>query len=499
MKLSNICICGKETTFISKSKGYRQYCSRKCMYADPKTAEKRKATMLEKYGVDSYSKIQEFKPWSEETKKNFNSKTKATMLEKYGVEHSSKRQNHNDIVKKTMLEKYGVENGFHLVKDKFHFFSTEKGKEWLHSDDNLGGEYFKKYREDNLLEKVNDPILVDIIINKDGESFKSYIHNIAKEIDTPDRFSISKNIGLSTSYLNYLMRQYDMSDDYISSYGISNGENEVADFITSLGFNIKRNDRSLLNGKEIDILIDGCKLGIEFNGVYWHSEGAGKDKQYHVEKTNLMESNGYQLLHIYDVEWNDDNKREIWKSIIRAKLNKIDNKIYARNCHTRKIDSNISRAFLTDNHLEGFVGAKYHFGLYEKDKLVSVISFGKSRFKSDEYEIIRFASLKNHIIIGAYSKLLKCYTLQEDLISYANRRFSTILIPNKFAKNYSIIEPNWYGYNKNDYELKHRLSFTKKNLQKLFKYSEDLTAYENMLENGYDRIWDSGNIKYKMN
>ena len=124
-----------------------------------------------------------------------------------------------------------------------------------------------------------------------------------------------------------------------------------------------------------------------------------------------------------------------------------------------------------------------------------MISFGKSRFKANEWEVIRFASLLNTTVIGGYSKLLKCF--DGELVSFANRRFSTILVPNKCMKLDSISGPSWKGYKRNENELKHRLCFTKQKLKTMFDYDEELTAFDNMLANGYDRIWDSGHIKYR--
>ena len=56
-------------------------------------------------------------------------------------------------------------------------------------------------------------------------------------------------------------------------------ETEIFDFLKQHIFDIKRHDRSILNGNEIDIHIPSLNLGIECDGVYWHSELAGgKDK-----------------------------------------------------------------------------------------------------------------------------------------------------------------------------------------------------------------------------
>lgn len=45
-------MCGQPTTFINFKKGYRVYCSYKCMQNAPETNEKKRSTSLEHYGVE---------------------------------------------------------------------------------------------------------------------------------------------------------------------------------------------------------------------------------------------------------------------------------------------------------------------------------------------------------------------------------------------------------------------------------------------------------------
>ncbi len=67
--------------------------------------------------------------------------------------------------------------------------------------------------------------------------------------------------------------------------GYSNIEKELVEFCKQYYPNLIENDKSLIKPKELDIVIPELKLAIEFNGTYWHSEQAGKDKNYHLNKT----------------------------------------------------------------------------------------------------------------------------------------------------------------------------------------------------------------------
>ena len=54
--------------------------------------------------------------------------------------------------------------------------------------------------------------------------------------------------------------------------GTSIAETELSEFITSLNVDIVTNERTILNGKELDIYIPSHKIAIEYNVLYWHSE-----------------------------------------------------------------------------------------------------------------------------------------------------------------------------------------------------------------------------------
>lgn len=239
-------------------------------------------------------------------------------------------------------------------------------------------------------------------------------------------------------------------------------------------------------------------MGIEYDGIYHHGEAMGKHPTYHLEKTLGCETKGIQLLHIWENEWVDPIKKEIWKSMIKSKLGKITEKIGARKCEFREIDVKSSRLFLDKNHLNGFKASEKHYGLFSGDELVSVMSIGKSYFSKGQNEITRFASKINTNVQGGMTKMLSNIDTT-NLITYADRRFSSPL-NNSYSQYFSKMTtttPNWYGVCKG-MELKHRLSFTKKKVQEMVGdlYDDSVSAYENMLKIKIDRIWDCGNLKF---
>jgi hypothetical protein len=60
-------------------------------------------------------------------------------------------------------------------------------------------------------------------------------------------------------------------------------------------------------------------------------------------------------------------------------------------------------------------------------------------------------------------------------------------------------EPNYFYFKKGEYKRHHRFRFRKNVLKKkLQTFDINKTEYQNMLENGWLRIWDCGNIKYEL-
>lgn len=82
---------------------------------------------------------------------------------------------------------------------------------------------------------------------------------------------------------------------------LSKNEDEIAEFLTQY-YKIVRNNRSILNGLELDIFIPEVNIGIEYNGLRWHSDKF-KDKNYHLNKLNLCLSKGIKLIQIFEDEY----------------------------------------------------------------------------------------------------------------------------------------------------------------------------------------------------
>ena len=212
--------------------------------------------------------------------------------------------------------------------------------------------------------------------------------------------------------------------------GTSNDELEILNWLKDMQLNAIHKDRSIISPKEIDILIEN--VGIEYNGLYWHSDEIKENevddfnKGHLLNKTRLCQEKGITLIHIFSDEWK--YKKEICKSMILNRLKRNKEKIYARKCIIKEISNDEFNEFMNNNHISGTVRSSIRLGLYLNDKLVSAIGLRKPLQKkwSDYIEISRFASLINCNVIGGLSKFLSHITKElkiEKIMTYADRRF----------------------------------------------------------------------------
>lgn len=279
-------------------------------------------------------------------------------------------------------------------------------------------------------------------------------------------------------------------------------EDEIYDFLVGLlgEDNVIQHDRIILAPKEIDLYIPSLKIGIEYDGLYWHSEIV-KDMNYHLQKTEDCENKGIRLIHIFEDEWH--NKQEIVKSMLKNLLGKTDRKIYARKCEIRQVSASVATSFLDSNHLQGRCPSMLKLGLFYNDELVSLMAFGKSRHfignGKTEWELLRFCNKINTNVIGAASKLLKHF-IQEynpnEIVSYADRRISVGNLYEKLGfELYNKSKPNYFYIIDN--ERKYRFNFRKNILMKKYGCPSDMSEHEFCLSQKWYRIYDCGCLCYR--
>ena len=462
-ELSTLEIANK---FNTTPKSIRAWVKRFNLYRDPSISQnhrinKQKNTLLEKYGVDSYSKTPEYK-----------NKVKQTSLEKYGETNAAKSQVIKDKIKNNNLKKYGETNPL-KVNDI---------KERIRINQLLNKGYSYPYQ----LNK--DPDITNVLYNKD--LFREYLESHKYTID-----EIANNLGYHRTAISHLIHKYGLEGYVNYKPNHSSYEKEISELFP----NFKPN-RTVLSPQEIDLYDDINKLGIEFNGNYWHSID-NKGRNYHQNKTLLAISKDIRLIHIFQYEWDDDTTRNKIINLINGIINP-KSVIYARECIVKTISSKESRDFLNKYHLQNYYNSSINIGLFYKDSLVGVMSLGKSRFnKNYEYELHRLC-FSEYNIVGGSSKLFKYFIKNfnpKSVISYCDiSKFTGKVYVNLGFKLIKTSNPN-YVYCNNKGDIKTRYSCQK---HKLLKIYSDNSEFNNMSENdimyslGYWKIEDSGNQVY---
>ena len=294
------------------------------------------------------------------------------------------------------------------------------------------------------------------------------------------------------------------------SSNVSKAELELRSFISVLGFSVSGSVRDVIPGHEIDILVG--RLGVEYNGTYWHSERAeggrgrpkGWAKSHMLHKQELCKARGIDLLHVYDT---DDIV--IIKQLLANRLGADCERYFARKCKVEEGRSNRNSKvgeFYGKNHIQGnAVGCKV-FYLTMNGEIVAAMSFSKVSSErgytgSNRFELRRYATCCN--VVGGASRLLTAFLRKhpkcEEVVSYSDDRLFTGGMYTKLGfECVKSLSPD-YSYTKAK-KIIHKANFRHARMVVLdgFCYDENLTEKENCTNNGWYRIWDCGKKKWSL-
>lgn len=483
-------------------------------------------TMLEKYGVESAMHIESVrrkvsehnKKYYEDNKEeilehrrkiftdkygdpNYNNRKKAkqTMLEKYGVETNLQRQEVRNKITQIVLEKYGVDNALKSkeLQDKAKQVRKKKyGSEYVLSVPEIRVKIkqtnLKKYGNTNAMKnKVVQDTLVKSLMDK---------------------------YGVTTGYL---------TPNAINSHKHGTISNLNKNFKKLLELNIPNIDVKMEIGIGkycYDLLIDN--LLIDINPTISHNSTISypyklgmKDTNnpiptdYHYKRYMNAIQNNYELISVFD--WMDYNKVI---DIIKAKLKRLDIRVFGNKCKVKEITQTEANKFLELYHLQG--GASNQtvcIGLFYNNELVQVQTFGKPRYNNKvEWEAIRLASKKDTYIIGGVSKGFKYFVNKYDpssIISYNSLNISTGYTDNMQGfklQGYSKSQGIWVNTLKNDSPYIVRSSTLRaQGIDRVLnKPASEFPDYDGtfensneglMIKNGYVKVYDCGNVTYIWN
>lgn len=447
---------------------YGRFCSSKCSARSVELRAKKAQTVLDKYGATSYLASADARKKIEETN-----------ISRYGAK--TPHPWGSEMFVNYIREKYGIDNIRHVdsINDKI----------------------------------IRAQIASNIVTGKTHSSIancesKRMVACINVELALNESRDILEKIPLKWKHTCGAVYTSPIVDGDINGCpscgsGCSVLELSLRNLVYETGIEFSSKDRTVLKTKELDILVPSRKLAIEFNGIYWHSAIKNGDRYYHLAKTEEALENGTRLIHI----WENDflQKTDVVKSIIYNALGVNTNKISARSCEVREMTSKEANAFLEENHLRGGLrSSSFRLGLFHKDELVQVMTFGACRFnKKYEWELHRLAGKTFTNIRGGAKKLLTHFQRiknPKSILTYADRCLGegNVYSSIGFTKIGSSAPSYFWACTASAFTIP-RYQSQKHKLEKLLGKDFDpaLSESENMKRVGWFKIWDCGNNIYE--
>jgi hypothetical protein len=262
---SGVCpICGHPTSFLGFTKGYRKYCSNKCATSSTETTQKRKQTVLEKYGVTNISKL--------------------------------------ETIKQIKAQKFD----YNSIRQKVISTNQKRYKcDWFTQSEEFKQQYVsicrKKYHTENYAQ-------TEEYINKCRQSKQQDILYM-RELGYIPISELPFNTGWRQSQILPIVRYKNKGYIRIADISIIEGyyssrthlEQSIINDLSYDGI-IITHTRKIISPYELDIYLPEISLAIEFNGTHWHSVEFGTPKDYHLTKSILCKTKGIRLIHIYEFE-----------------------------------------------------------------------------------------------------------------------------------------------------------------------------------------------------
>jgi len=466
------------------SQGF-SYCGtrKNCQCNSESSVNKAKQTSMEKYGTSHPMQNQQVK-----------TKAEASTLLKHGVKYTSQIHESRVKAKQTSMEKYGTTHPMQnqQVKDRCKqsnianhngviSAATQEVKERTQRT------MQEKYSVTNFNYAVMAKETAYILLHK--SEFKKYckgksIPYIAQCLQV-DKNTVRKYVQLYNAHS-------------LITKSLSAIEESVKTILDQCNVRYEQANRTLIKPLELDFYLPDYSAAIEVNGLYWHSEIAGKkDKNYHFAKWKMCKEQDIDLYQYFE----DEITNNI--DAIKAKIQYIihNNKciVGARQCKLTNIEYTTEAEFLNKHHIQGSSKARNKtIGAYYNDKLVAVFSWIQ---RKQYLEITRFACDTNASYPGLFSKMMKHMIAELNytgkIVSFSNNGHSNgnVYKASGFT-NEAVLGPA-YWYTRTYANRENRQKYMKSKIAKKFGVDTTRsTEWELMKELGYDRIWDSGKIKW---
>lgn len=323
------------------------------------------------------------------------------------------------------------------------------------------------------------------------------------ESKTLDEWALDERCTFSRPSTFYARIRNGLSEEEAISLNIrdcklkrSLGELALAEFISGLGLKVIHNSRKIIQPLELDLYIPERKFGIEFNGIYWHSERY-KSQTYHYDKFMACKEKGIQLVQIWQDEW--QLKQPIVKQMLAHKLGRSElPKIGASKCRVTNVDTSECKLFLDAHHIQGGIGAAVRLGLRTKEtnELVAVLLVKRST-GDVAWELVRYATSQQ--VPGGFSKLLSAFRRDHPgrVKTFADLCYSDGSLYEQTGWVRDKLHRPDYKYIVGKVRV-HKSSYKLDRFKKdhSLEFVEGLTERELAGLNGLQRIFDAGKVRY---
>jgi hypothetical protein len=467
--------CSREGEFETKRKNCLAKYGTEHYFQSEDKKRKTRETFQKRYGVDAPAQVPEIAKKMAATRKlqessEITKRMEATTLKRYGVKNAAQSEEVKARIRKTCLEVYGKTSALACpeVRAKRNLRVREKLIEERSRPDHIKA-FKEKIFSSGLYEVVRtqenpeDPRIVDYVI-RCNHCRKEFVWN--EFIYTNTR----------TNYSPYC-------HDCVHRF--SKEEKIVFDYVRSIyGGEVLSNDRRALDGKELDVYLPDLKLGIEYNGIFWHGfhkkskHSVSEIKRNIVEKRELCKSKGIRLISIDDIDWND--RPDVFKRFLKDQILP-RRRVGARECEVVEVSTSEAKKFCKEYHVNGFRGGSRKIGLKLGDELLVLAIFAKLK---DQHECIRLCFKTGVDVIGGWKKIQSHFG--EPFLHYVNLKY------------FEGEDRTGIGYrfvSKKTNQVLHRNSLQKKT--GLFKhcpiYDPNLSDFQNCVENDFICVFDMGN------
>lgn len=334
------------------------------------------------------------------------------------------------------------------------------------------------------------------------ESLEKFILKAKEENQFVTVRSLAKLLDCSRQLIESKIAAFDLYDtighrDYrsMAEMGLFN---LVSGLCKDRGLSVESSNRKILHGREIDIFIPELKLGIEYNGSFWHNS-AVKDKRYHLQKYLDCKAAGVRLIHIFDYEYDFKPGLGVVNRYISDVISADKRILHARNCVVKKISSSEASEFVDTYHIQGSVNAPIRYGIFYSGELVGVMTFGSPRFdKKYEYELLRLAWKSGTAVVGGAQKLFSSFIKEycpSTVVSYCDLSKFTGGVYSKLGfECIGVSDPGYCWYNESKaVKMYSRYQSQKSKLVEAGLGNQDETEDEIMNRLGYNKVYNCGN------